>query len=111
MFKNLARDTWEGDGSVISSFLLRAFLVYPAHIRSEPVLGEASIPKRFSDISVKIGANSRLHSVSTVFGIRSGPLALLIFTSSGLRWHRLLSEACLVGYMAQWVQVLGRHLS
>ena len=105
MFKNLARDTWEGDGSVISSFLLRAFLVYPAHIRSEPV------PKRFSDISVKIGANSRLHSVSTVFGIRSGPLALLIFTSSGLRWHRLLSEACLVGYMAQWVQVLGRHLS
>ena len=49
MFENLARDTCEGDGSVISSFLLRAFLVYPDHIRGEPVFGEASIPKRFSE--------------------------------------------------------------
>ena len=116
VFKNLAPYTCEGDGSVVSSFLFRAFLVYSDHIRGEPVLGEASIPtsKGFSG-SVKIGANSRLHSFSTVFGIRSGPLALLIFTSlsitSGLRWHRLLSEACLVGYMTQWVQVLCRHLS
>ena len=49
MFDNLARDTCEGDGSVIPSFLLRAFLVYPDHIRGEPVFGEASIPKRFSE--------------------------------------------------------------
>ena len=49
MFENLARDTCEGDGSVIYSFLLRAFLVYPDHIRGEPVFGEASTPKRFSE--------------------------------------------------------------
>ena len=49
MSKNLARDTCEEDGSVISGFLLRAFLVYPDHIRGEPVPGEASIPKRFSE--------------------------------------------------------------
>ena len=49
MFENLARDTCEGDGSVISSFLLRAFLVYPDHISGEPFFGEASIPKRFSE--------------------------------------------------------------
>ena len=49
VFENLARDTCEGDGSVIPSFLLRAFLVYPDHIRGEPVFGEASIPKIFSE--------------------------------------------------------------
>ena len=49
MFKNLARYTCEGDGSVVSSFLCRAFLVYSDHIR-EPVLGEASIPKGFRNI-------------------------------------------------------------
>ena len=49
MFKNLARYTCEGDGSVVSSFLLRAFLVYSDHIRGEPVPGEASIPKGFSE--------------------------------------------------------------
>ena len=58
MFKNLARDTCEGDGSVICSFLLRALLVHPGHIRGEPVLGEAFTPKSFQNISVKIGANS-----------------------------------------------------
>ena len=50
MFKNLvACYTCEGDGSVVSSFLFRAFLVYSDHIRGEPVLGEASIPKGFSE--------------------------------------------------------------
>ena len=58
MFKNLARDTCEGDGSVICSFLLRAYLVHLDHIRGEPVLGEASIPKSFHNISVKICYNS-----------------------------------------------------
>ena len=46
VFKNRARDTCEGDGSVISSFLLMAF---PDHIRGEPVLGKASIINRFSE--------------------------------------------------------------
>ena len=58
MFKNLARDTCEGDGSVICSFLLRALPVHPDHIRGEPVLGQASTPKSFRNISVKICANS-----------------------------------------------------
>ena len=49
MFKNIARKTYEGDGPVLSSVLLSAFLVYPEHIRGEPVLGEASTPKRFSE--------------------------------------------------------------
>ena len=49
VFKNLARYTCEGDGSVVSSFLFMAFLVYSDHIRGEPVLGEASIPKGFSE--------------------------------------------------------------
>ena len=50
MFENLARDTCEGDGSVISSFLLRLWsILYPDHIHGEPVFGEASIPKRFSE--------------------------------------------------------------
>ena len=75
-------------------------------------LGRRPSLRDFRNISVKSGANSRLHSFSTVFGIRSGPLALLpLSITSGLRWHRLLNEAYLVGYMAQWVQVLGRHLS
>ena len=90
MFENLARDTCEGDGSVIYRFLRRAFLVYPDHIRGEPVFGEASIPKRLSEYIFKIGANSRLFSMSTVFGIISGPLALLPMSiTSGLHWHRL----------------------
>ena len=32
-----------------------------------------------------------MHSLSTVFGIRSGPLALLIFTSANHFWTHLAS--------------------
>ena len=92
MFENLALDNCEGDGSVISSFLLRAFLVYPDHIFAvSQSLGRRPSLRDFRNIYVKMGANSRLHSLSTVFGIRSGPLTLFILTSVNNFWTPLAS--------------------
>ena len=86
MFKNLARYTCEEDGSVVSSFLY-----IPTTFAVSQSLGKRPSLRDFRNISVKIGANSRVHSFSTVFGIRSGPLALLIFTSVNNFWTPLVS--------------------
>ena len=44
----------------------------------------------FRNISIKIGANCRLHSWSTVFGIMSGPLEIVV-TSVNNFWTPLAS--------------------
>ena len=54
-------------------------------------MGRRPSLRDFRNISVKMGANSRLHSLSTVFGIRSGPLALFILTSVNNFWTPLAS--------------------
>ena len=68
---------------------LGPFLYIPTTFAVSQSLGRRPSVRYFRNISVKIGANSRLHSFSTVFGIRSGPLALLIFTSVNDFWTPL----------------------
>ena len=88
MFENLARDTVVTlVREMVRQFLascLGPFLYIPTTLAVSQSLGRRPSLRDFQNISVKMGANSQLHSLSTVFGIISGPLALFILASARL---------------------------
>ena len=61
-------------GSYFLASFLGPFLYIPTTFAVSQSLGRRPSLRYVWNISVKMGANSRLHSFSTVFGIRSGPL-------------------------------------